>query len=200
MEVAFQSGKYENKKQNKTVNDVYLQWLEAYKNTVKSTTAHGREYVYHRDFEEPFGKLSINKITAHFLQKFINNYAETKVSYRKDLVVLKMIFDYAYKQEIISDNLFSKIIYPKTKSNEKDEKLKFYSKEELLTFLNAMKKYNHQMCVICRVLAFGGLRIGEALALDWCDINYNQININKTLVIDRKTREVVVNKPKTQNS
>lgn len=200
VELEFQSGKYRNKNQNKTVNDVYHQWLEAYRNTVKSTTAHGREYVYHRDFEETFGKLHINKITAHFLQKFINNYAETKASYRKDLVVLKLIFDYAYKQEIISDNLFSKIVYPKSKNNEKDEKLKFYSKEELLTFLEAMKKHNHQMYVICRVLAFGGLRVGEALALNWGDINCNQININKTLVIDRKTREVIVNKPKTQNS
>lgn len=200
VELEFQSGKYGSKKQNKTVNDVYQQWLEAYRNTVKLTTVHGREYVYNRDFKEPFGELKINKITVRFLQEFVNRYAKTKASYRKDIVVLKMIFDYAYRQRIVENNLFSMIVYPKTENKSKNEKFKFYTKEELLTFLNEMKKHNFKMYVICRILAFGGLRAGEALALTWDDINNNEISVNKTLAIDRKTREVIVNKPKTKNS
>lgn len=200
VQMEYQQGKRNRKYENLTVDDVYQRWLSSYRNTVKLTTVHAREYVYARDFQKTFGNVIITKITVGFLQKFINQYAETKVSYRKDIAVLHLIFEYAYKQEIIDNDLFAKIIYPQTESENKDDKLKFYTKDELLTFLDEIKKYNHQLYVISRVLAYGGLRAGEALALTWNDIEGDKIRINKTLAIDRKTREIVVNKPKTKNA
>src|SRR5699024_9719882 len=66
-----------------------------------------------------------------------------------------------------------------------DEKIEnFYSREELLKFLSSLKmEGNFKAYTFFRLLAYSGMRKGEAFALTWNDIRFNEkeIRINKAL-------------------
>lgn len=62
--------------------------------------------------------------------------------------------------------------------------LKVRTKEQLREFLNAAEKHpNYKLYVYFRLLAYSGMRKGEALALTWADIDFtnSEIDINKAL-------------------
>ncbi|MBM7646429.1 integrase [Scopulibacillus daqui] len=70
--------------------------------------------------------------------------------------------------------------------------MKYFTREQLEIFLNEVKrpvknaKYKHsiQYYILFSLIARTGLRIGEALALTWKDIDFekNTLTVNKTLV------------------
>ncbi|MFJ7649241.1 site-specific integrase [Lysinibacillus sp. NPDC097279] len=67
--------------------------------------------------------------------------------------------------------------------NEEEEE-NFYTKEQLIRFLKCLENEdNHKSYALFRLLAFSGMRKGEALALTWNDVNFktNEIRINKAL-------------------
>lgn len=84
----------------------------------------------------------------------------------------------------------------------KKRKKTFYDKNELKLFLEAVYKYDSFMWfTFFRILAFTGMRKGEALALKWPDINLNDntLSINKTLAEGYENR-LIVQSPKTEAS
>lgn len=96
------------------------------------------------------------------------------------------------------------IKYPKDKTII-DESLKFYTLDEVKLMLRAAENNdgiygNVMLYPLLRLLFYSGLRIGEALALNWQDINFKNkmINVNKT-VSTTKNGHVVV-PPKTEKS
>lgn len=60
----------------------------------------------------------------------------------------------------------------------------FYTKDQLILFLNCLEQENNfKVYTLFRLLAFSGMRKGEALALQWDDIDFknNEITINKAI-------------------
>lgn len=201
----FNANGWNNKPEKKlTVNDVFGLWFETYKRTVKTTTAHNHQYTYNRYYRENIGKLHINKINSSYLQKYINNLSNKVYSYQQIVIPLRLVFNFAFKQHIIDDDIFKRIIFPKPnqsikkKLNTGDDN--FYTKDELVDFLTKIEKEDIKMYTLFRLLAFSGLRIGEALALTWDDIQQNSVDVNKTALIDSITKKVVINTPKTKKS
>lgn len=98
--------------------------------------------------------------------------------------------DAVHEFRILRENPVTKITIPK--ETEKNNELKYFTREQLEKFLNEVKKpqkhakYQHsiQYYVLFTLLARTGLRIGEALALTWDDIDFENktITVNKTLV------------------
>ncbi|OCS85658.1 site-specific integrase [Caryophanon tenue] len=85
---------------------------------------------------------------------------------------------------------------------EDEEELNFYTKEELLHFLKCMEEENNfKAYTLFRILAFSGMRKGEALALTWEDINFKdcEIRINKALSRGKDNR-LYVKTTKTKSS
>ncbi|EUJ36659.1 putative phage integrase [Brochothrix thermosphacta DSM 20171 = FSL F6-1036] len=85
---------------------------------------------------------------------------------------------------------------------QEDDYSNFYNKEELQHFFKCLEADNRYMqLTLFRILAFSGIRVGEALALNWQDINFKEstIRINKTVSqgIHGKT---LVQTPKTKTS
>ena len=201
----FNANGWNNKPEKKlTVNDVFSLWFETYRRTVKTTTANSRKYVYNRYSKDNIGKLQINKISVTYLQRYINDVSNKIYSYKDIAIPLRMIFNYAFKQGIIADDLFRKITLPKPntdiKHDTKSGNDNFYTKDELIDFLTALKKESTEMYTLFRLLSFSGMRIGEALALTWNDVKANSIDVNKTIMVDHLTSELVINKPKTKTS
>lgn len=78
-----------------------------------------------------------------------------------------------------------KVILPKPKKEHKEFD-QFYSKQELDDFLFWAKDYSFKAYAFFRLLAYSGIRKGEALALEWKDVDLAQ----DTITIERtQTKE-----------
>lgn len=84
------------------------------------------------------------------------------------------VIDFAIKRDYISSNPFKLVDLPKIKaSTVLDTEVNFYSKEQLIYFLQCLKQFgNAQITAFLYMLAFSGIRKGEALALTWADLNF----------------------------
>lgn len=72
----------------------------------------------------------------------------------------------------------------KKQASTEEKKENFYTREELIEFLSCFEKENNvKAYTLFLLLAFSGMRNGEALALTWKDIDFkeNVIHINKAI-------------------
>ncbi|MFC7688160.1 site-specific integrase [Ureibacillus sp. GCM10028918] len=79
--------------------------------------------------------------------------------------------------------------------------INYYTKEQLIEFLQCLEKEdNIKSYTLFRLLAYSGMRKGEALALTWNDVNFkdNEIRINKAL--SRGENNLYVKTTKTKSS
>ncbi|WP_430602213.1 hypothetical protein IGJ02_002520 [Enterococcus sp. DIV0724b] len=203
------------KKQNiTTFQEVYDLWYTSYKNTVKESTSIATERYMKLHILPVFGKSRIDKITLKQCQKAVNDWAEKLQVFKVVLQYAIKVMDYAINLEIIDSNPFKKVIRPVRKETAEQKKIKFYTAEELESVMVYLKtnvnKYKDGTLLqkffaeyeytLYRLLAFTGLRGGEAAALTWDDIDFTEqtLNVSKTL---SKTREgFAVSTPKTKSS
>lgn len=188
-----------------TYRDVYKEWFELYKDTVKESTAVKTETHFRIHILPAFGDYRIQKITTAMLQKELNVWHKKYISYRKFYNIACMVFRYAFNHNYISVNPADKITMPTKKveysSTHEREKI-FYSLEELKHVLEVIKQQNNsRWYTFFRLLAFTGLRKGEALALTWKDINFKDktLEVNKTLAHGHKNK-LIIQEPKTESS
>jgi len=92
-------------------------------------------------------------------------------------------------------------IIPKNKHNS-DKKESYYTKKELKQFFDCLKVLNDQRAfTFFRVLAFCGLRKGEAMAILWSDVDFekNTISVDKTLA-ELQSGKPIIQSTKTESS
>lgn len=189
IKLQIESGSFGNKTLE-TFEDVYNEWIKEYEKTVEESTFMKVKGYFKNQIIPTFGKYRISKIDTKTCEKHVKKWKEKLVEFRSYKGYASMVFDYAVKEKIISSNPMDKVRVTTSKKVEDDlqeiENLteNFYTREELKQFLDYVKKdCSFQMYVLFRLLAFSGMRKGEALALTWDDINFkdNEIRINKAL-------------------
>ena len=121
-------------------------------------------------------------------------------------IVGKMIFDYAIEMEFLQKNPTDNYMLPKNLDyDENEQKLIFLEKEELIQFLQIAKQDGlANDYEFFSLLAFSGMRIGEAILLQWKDIDFvnNSISINKTYFNpsnNKRKFEIQTLRPAAQN-
>lgn len=192
------------KKTGETFEEMYKLWFEQYKRTVKESTWCKTAELFRLHILPKFHKFKLDKIKVPMCQKALNEWF---VSFPGGYVKLKNytanVLDYAISLEVIDQNPMKKVKIPQRKDEFEEAKdLNFYSKEELKTFLSAMKELPEKTAfMFFHLLAYTGMRKGEALALTWADINFkeNTLSINKTLTRGDNARLIVL-PPKTRKS
>ena len=190
----------ENKKHG--FNELYKLWLANYELTVKPSTLHNTKMFFKNHIIPELGNYYVEKITTFRCQQAVNKwFSELPKTYKKMYNLASNVLDYAVNNDLIIKNPMKRIIKPKMQK-EKKPFTNFYSKDELNEFLEACKqKENPRIYLFFRILAFTGMRKGEALALKWSDIDFvNQtISINKTLSIGEHN-SLIIGTPKTKAS
>ena len=193
----------------KTFEELYNLWLESYQTTVKESTLINTKIIFNFHILPKFGNMKLNKISIAQAQKAVNYWAKKVRHYNCINAYCKRLMNYAISLELVDKNPFKYVIKPKSK--DKDDKIKFYTKDELQTILNYLESRTHSenelqrhqeffyYCLV-RLLAFSGLRINEALALEWSDIDFNSctLSVNKTL--SRAEKGFKSSTPKTKAS
>lgn len=151
-----------------------------------------------------FGEKQINDISPVECQNLVNNWFEVGyVKYKAFLNQTSRIFDYGKRMMLCDDNPMERIIRPVNHDRPKRTMSdNFYDLDELKHFFECLYDDDQPLAyVFFRVLAFSGIRKGEALALTWSDIEFDKksISINKTLTRGDKAR-LMIDDTKTYTS
>ena len=185
--------------QDPTFEELASLWLENYKTTVKPSTFENVKSKVEKMTEEHFKELKLKKITVAYCQRVVIELSKSYVLYNHYLSVVNRIFKYAVLMDVISSNPFDKVIKPKSRQTQR--KGNFLTKEELKEFLKlAQTTTLSYFFPLVHLMSYTGLRQGEALALKWSDIDFEnkKITVDKTAV--RIKEKQTLQTPKTKNS
>ena len=191
---------------NMLLRDYLEIWLELKKKQVKKSTLlkinrSFRLYVLPR-----FGLTKIVNIKRLDCVQWINKMCESlNVDSVKSYAApfSNALEDAVNEYKIINANPMKNIKYPRSKKRQKV--IKFFELDELKRLLEVSEKLkenyhhsNYQYFVLTTLLSRTGLRLGEALALNWDDIDKNNLSVTKTLY--RENGQDFITSPKTESS
>lgn len=199
--------------ENPTVEELYYEWITG-KVDRKEIAVQTKER-YDRQFKQcfsVFGKKRIKDIRPYDIEEFIlNTIFENQLSqknYGNLRIIINGIFKRARKQQYVSFNIrdvledieLSKNAF--RKDNISMDKLVF-SEDETEKVINYLMNNKLDIIALGILLLFKtGLRPGELVALMWCDIENNILNISRSEVRhkDEHGKEVyeVSDSPKTE--
>lgn len=131
-----------------------------------------------------FGEYRLDNLTTPVIQKQVNKWANKANrqsknafgSYHKLVGLNKRILKYGVSLQLLEHNPALDVITPR-KKQEKKTKIKFLDKQELKQFLSYLDTLNQSdyknlfNTVLYKLLLATGLRIGEAMALEWSDVD-----------------------------
>ena len=191
-----------------TYQDVYEEWLEQYEKDVAESTLVKTKASFRLHILPKFSDMRISKIDATHLQSAVNEWHDKFVKYKTIYNYAIRILDFAFKRRFIKENPKEYVNVPKPKRELKqDDDMKFYSRNQLNQFMVGLERENKPMWyTFFRLLAYTGLRRGEALALTWDDVTFSKqsnsesyISVNKNLATGENNK-LIVQPPKNDES
>ncbi|MCV3322701.1 site-specific integrase [Pediococcus ethanolidurans] len=173
------------KENNILFSDVYEEWHDQHINRVEESTDDKIVSLFKNHVLPAFGNLRVRAITSHKCQTVLNEwFKEVTLNYKRWFIYTKKVLNFAVKQGYIQQNPASLVTMPLKRADTGDKPENFWDKEELTAFFKCLdKKKQPEQFTWFRLLAFTGLRKGEALALTWEDIDFNNstLRVNKNL-------------------
>lgn len=179
-----------------TLEEFLVDWLEnILVHTLKPKSYAIKEYIIKQQIAPRIGMLQVNSLVASDIQQMINNMVKEDLSYstiKKAYDTLNQRFKLAINQEQVNKNPTLGVVLPKQK-NKKNSEIQYFSKEQCKELIEESRRiydYNnknvYRLGELVPFLIFTGLRIGEAIALEWKDIDYK----NKTITVNKNVVEV----------
>lgn len=161
-----------------------LYWFETFKKPqISSSTYSIYKIRVEKHIIKPFGHLALKSLTAFHIQEYYNKLSKngTSSNYLKLLYTnLNTMCTQAVKMELLSKNPLENVVLPKSQKSAK--KIKVLTVKQQQKLVEYCKK-NEKDFIFIFLLATG-LRIGEALALTWNDINFKKqtLYVKHTLI------------------
>lgn len=197
------NGLHEKNSNIKTFKNLYELWFEQHSKDIKATTIQRIEAHFENHILPKFSRMNLTKITPLYCQHCVNEWAENLATYKQLKVYTGKVFKYGILIGVIESNPMERTITPKQRNKlVKQESDSFYTKAELKQFFKCLEQLDDKRAyAFFRVLAFLGLRKGEAMALTWRDIDFrnNTMTINKTLA-ELHNGQAIVQSTKTDSS
>lgn len=169
-----------------TFEQLFDQWLESRKNSVKKSTYMNYRTLYKNHIRPKFSDITTDKITVFMINQYISELIESGGKHGSGLsantvqavvIIMKSVFKYGEISLYLS-NPTKNISLPKTECNE----VETFSKKDMEQIRNCAMIGNIADLGILLCL-YTGMRIGEICALKWSDIDMNAqlISVSKTL-------------------
>lgn len=173
-----------------TLEDYSKKWLEGYsRNVNKESTYESNRALLENHILPEFGSRRIDQIKRGEFKDFLLKKMEShSVGTVKNIkACLSSIFNYARDDELLNANPLSHLkIFPKQDVKRGVDRL---TAEELTLFLGTAEKHFPKYYPFFLLLAKTGMRLGEAIALRWADIDFNGhlIHVRQNIVRGRVT-------------
>lgn len=194
------------KEHNETFKEVFELWFESYATTVKEVTLLKNEIKFNKWILPVYGDLRIRAITVKHAQKIVNKWAKKTDQYRILHSTASRIFKYAINLGIIDRNPLERVLMPQREKTIK-ETIKVYSKDELkklFTYVDGKEGTyrNEYDKALLRFLFYSGVRVSEALAMNWGDVDFENgsVLIDKTLSQTKHGYKITTPKTETSNA
>ncbi|SJZ50150.1 Site-specific recombinase XerD [Pilibacter termitis] len=184
---------------NTTFKEVAEEWFEIHRRKIKPSSIINTEWCLNKCIYPKLATYKIAKITPQILQRVMIEWCDnfSKSTYKKIINLVKQVIKYGVLTNAIPSNPFERTYIPQSTNKPKEKE--FLTREELVLFLEAVNleedSYKRKKeYALFRLLAYSGCQIGEILALNWDDIDFDKksIHINKT-VSRKKVRTNVIN-------
>lgn len=176
---------------NITMYEVAQLWLEHTEPTVKIATHINHTLHVKKIFTYIDTSIPLVKVTPIMIENMIHNvYYKEELSYyyaKSILTTVRAIFRHAKRRRIIQDiheiEDISVKKKPFTHTEIAKKQNKFLDAVELKSVLSQLTKLAPRIALLIEFMSLTGLRIGELLALRYCDYDEKKatININGTL-------------------
>lgn len=191
----------DDEQERKPFRSYFKAWLESYAKThVKPSTYASYELAYQRHLLPFLGDIDIKEITREQLKRFMYEKLRegkqkrkckdgeqkeglSRNSVKNYLAPLREMFNHAIEDGHLDRNpclgLMRNI---RTEKGERLEKIGFLTREEVSLLLNACQKHFPSHSPFILLLVRTGLRLGEAVALQWGDLDFNSrfIEVRRT--------------------
>lgn len=192
---------------NFTVNQLFDFWFENYSINLKNTSIRNLSDDYKR-VKDSIGHLKVRDVRQSHIQKIVQELIDKGYAYRtieSSKNFLCNLFNKAIENRIIIYNPCSGVVMPFKSTREKVP----LDKEMEKKFFQAI--YGQRYEELFHILLYTGMRLGEAVALEWKDIDFEnrRISISKTMLrlkqYNRKNQKirderVYITSPKTYTS
>lgn len=189
---------------NMTVNDLYIKFMDRKKLVIRERTFYQTDLSFKKHILPILGNIKLSNLTLEKIEKYQHDLltvnkqnGEVLKNSTLELIQkeLKSLLVFAYEKSYIKNMhilSFKKVI----NIDESKKEVDFWQPEEFYKFIEVVDDIVY--ITLFNVLYWCGLRIGEALALNWNDIDFNK----KTITINKSYSEYKhrVTNPKTQNS
>lgn len=185
-----------------TFDELTNLWLESYKLTVKPQSYRNTISKIDCHIRPYFGHMKLNKINASMIQVFINDLSKKQDSFVMIRSIISRILQQGVLLNLIPSNPARDIILPRKKHKD-NNKVKFIDKEDLKKFLDHIEKKSYGRYglyfdyVLYNLLLATGLRIGEACALEWSDIDLENGTIAVTKTFNKSLKIISTTKTKS---
>lgn len=188
-----------------TVEQVKDEFLTIRKMEVKESTYKGQKDILDIFFRQ-FDKVKLRAITPYRMQSYLLS-CEWTSSYRRLVkTLITLFFKYCVKSGYLEENPMDKVVLPKTKKTLEELKIKqekYLSRNDMQLFIHHLEEHgkNKVFNLLAEFMYYTGLRVGEALALQWKDIDFENgfFEVKHTLSV-RKGGEYYLSSPKTLNA
>ena len=197
----------------KTFEELIQLWWNNHKLSLKNNTVVTNENLINSYIVPALGIYSVNKITTSLIQNQMNTWANnansskpsttgaTK-SYSVLLNIITRTFQYGISIGVVSFNPARDVILPRIKRQD-NKKIKYFNNEQLkkwYVFLDSLPNTDFDVLLVtlCKLLLSTGMRVSEALALNWTDIDFDNQVVSITKTLDGKSN--LEKTPKTKSS
>ncbi len=180
---------------NLTISEWLDIWYDTHKNDWKVTSRDQRRMAIRDQMKPLLGSYKLAELdkTTYkrvYINKLLEKYKPSTVQLFHRL--FKVAINAAVDDEIIPRNRFNKITI-----QQDEPKDNFLTAEELKKLLAAAKQYeNETNYTFLLTLAYSGMRKGEALGIQWKNVDFDA----HTITVERTKDNKGVRTPKTKNS
>ena len=147
------------------------QWLERSKPGLKPSS-HRRREVSVTQLNKHFGKLVVRNLTARDCDEWVVKRADRSAStFNNERETLRLILDYACRDGILLDNPALSVDRRKAEKQE----VRIPTREEFARLVAALRSADpryREAADLVELLAYSGMRLGEATELRWKDVDF----------------------------
>lgn len=177
-----------------TLDELLDAFLEAKRAELKPATWEHYALLARTYLRPALGGVLLSKLTPHRIQVFLSKLADRPRVCQLTYHVLKMALDFAVRWGYLAQNPCERVKRPRWSARRKE----VWSEAQLQAFLSGAR--GHWLYPLWLFLLASGCRLGEALALEWGDVDFERCAVRICKAVNWTRGGPVVSEPKTRSA